>query len=35
VAVLVAEMDGSQLPVVETAEAKPGEAVPDRRKTFP
>ena len=33
VAVLIAEMDGSMLPVVEVAEAVPGEARVDRRKT--
>jgi hypothetical protein len=33
VAVLIAEMDGSLVPVVETAEPQPGEAVQDRRKT--
>jgi hypothetical protein len=33
VAVLIAEMDGSMLPVVETAEPMPGEAPVDRRKT--
>jgi hypothetical protein len=33
VAVVIAEMDGSMLPVVETGESKPGETAPDRRKT--
>jgi hypothetical protein len=33
VPVLIAEMDGSMLPVVETAEPKPGDASLDRRKT--
>jgi len=33
VPVLIAEMDGSMLPVVEVAEPGPGEAPPDRRKT--
>ena len=33
VAVVIAEMDGSLLPVVETGESKPGETAPDRRKT--
>jgi len=33
VPVLIAEMDGSMLPVVETAEAGVGEAAMDRRKT--
>jgi hypothetical protein len=35
VPVLIAEMDGSMLPVVEVAEPKPGEAPQDRRKTRP
>lgn len=33
VPVLMVEMDGSMLPMVEVAEPGPGEAVPDRRKT--
>jgi hypothetical protein len=33
VPVLIAEMDGSMLPVVEVAEPKSGEALQDRRKT--
>jgi hypothetical protein len=33
VAVVIAEMDGSMLPVVETAESKAGETASDRRKT--
>ena len=35
VAVVIAEMDGSMLPVVETGESKPGETAPDRRKNPP
>jgi Uncharacterised protein family (UPF0236) len=33
VPVLIVEMDGSMLPVVEVAEPRPGEAAPDLRKT--
>jgi hypothetical protein len=33
VAVLITEMDGSMVPVVETAEPQPGAAAQDRRKT--